>query len=106
MVQTMRTKTSLLVLAITNLLIPVSMLIFATGFFPYKPFIPGRAIFDQITDANGTSPPFNKVIFMVIDALRRLVVFLTSVVALTAPSDFVYSNQSGFGFTQRQVMCI
>jgi ethanolaminephosphotransferase len=37
----MASRTLLLVVA--NLLIPVAILIFATGFFPYKPFMPGLA---------------------------------------------------------------
>ncbi|KXG51154.1 Alkaline phosphatase-like, alpha/beta/alpha [Penicillium griseofulvum] len=70
---------------IANLLVPVGILTFSSGFFPYKPLIPGLATFDE-TDANATAPAiFDKVIFMVVDALR---------------SDFVYSNDSGFMFTQ------
>ncbi|KAJ5205614.1 Alkaline phosphatase-like alpha/beta/alpha [Penicillium cf. griseofulvum] len=70
---------------IANLLVPVGILTFSSGFFPYKPLIPGLATFDE-TDANVTAPAmFDKVIFMVVDALR---------------SDFVYSNDSGFMFTQ------
>ncbi|GAM86846.1 hypothetical protein ANO11243_048660 [Dothideomycetidae sp. 11243] len=80
-------RLSLLVVA--NLLIPLACLIFATGFFPYKPLLPGLATFkDQ--DANeelGLLPErmFSRVIFMVVDALR---------------SDFVYSAKSGFEVTQ------
>ncbi|KAJ5932714.1 Alkaline phosphatase-like alpha/beta/alpha [Penicillium verrucosum] len=70
---------------IANLLIPVGILTFSSGFFPYKPLIPGLANFDE-TGENVTAPAvFDKVIFMVVDALR---------------SDFVYSNDSGFLFTQ------
>ena len=67
---TRRTNLALLVLA--NILTPIALLIYATGFFPYKPFIPGQARFKY--DDHGTdnvAPPFDKVIFMVIDALRR-----------------------------------
>ncbi|KAJ5570357.1 GPI ethanolamine phosphate transferase 2 [Penicillium hispanicum] len=67
-----------------NLLVPVGILTFSFGFFPYKPLLPGLATFDEI-DQNATSAVFDKVIFMVVDALR---------------SDFVYSNESGFLFTQ------
>ncbi|CAG8073487.1 unnamed protein product [Penicillium olsonii] len=67
---------------IANLLIPVGILIFSSGFFPYKPLIPGLATLE----ADDVAPAiFDKVIFMVVDALR---------------SDFVYSNHSGFQFTQ------
>lgn len=71
----MRTKTSWPFLTFANLLITVSMLVFATGFFPYKPFIPGQAIFDENGQGRSTSAPFDKIIFMVVDALRRSVVF-------------------------------
>lgn len=56
---------------IANLLVPVAILVFSTGFFPYKPLLPGLATFEE---ANGDSRPpavFDKVIFMVVDALRR-----------------------------------
>ncbi|KAL4766929.1 alkaline-phosphatase-like protein [Aspergillus nidulans var. acristatus] len=72
-----------LLVLIANLLIPIAVLVFSLGFFPYKPLISGLAAFDSSEDR----PPrvFDKVIFMVVDALR---------------SDFVYSNNSGFLFTQ------
>jgi len=54
---------------LANILVPVGILTFSTGFFPYKPLLPGLAIFDE-TDAD-VSPVFDKVIFMVVDALRR-----------------------------------
>jgi ethanolaminephosphotransferase len=59
------------VIIIANLIIPIAVLVFSTGFFPYKPFIPGLATFDE--PLNGIKPPaiFDKVIFMVVDALRR-----------------------------------
>ncbi|MCJ1435174.1 major facilitator super transporter protein [Xylographa pallens] len=59
--------------------------IFTAGFFPYKPFLPGRAQYHGDVDDFVSNSPFNKVIFMVVDALR---------------SDFVYSTESGFHFTQ------
>ncbi|KAL2754661.1 hypothetical protein ACRALDRAFT_2109081 [Sodiomyces alcalophilus JCM 7366] len=37
-----------LLLALSNVLIPISILIFATGFFPYKPFLPGLAQFEEL----------------------------------------------------------
>ena len=60
-------------LILSNILIPCSLIIFATGFFPYKPFLAGHASFeDGSEDAqNAASAPFDKVIFMVVDALRR-----------------------------------
>ncbi|KAL4926531.1 mannose-ethanolamine phosphotransferase LAS21 [Aspergillus undulatus] len=68
---------------VANVLIPFAIAAFSVGFFPYKPLIPGLATFRESEDA----PPkiFDKVVFMVVDALR---------------SDFVYSNNSGFQFTQ------
>ncbi|KKK25071.1 hypothetical protein ARAM_003137 [Aspergillus rambellii] len=68
---------------LANILIPISILIFSLGFFPYKPLIPGLATFEEAR--NAPAPIFNKVVFMVVDALR---------------SDFVYSDKSGFLFTQ------
>ncbi|KAJ5985138.1 hypothetical protein N7522_012334 [Penicillium canescens] len=69
---------------IANLLVPVGILTFSSGFFPYKPLIPGLATFEE-GDEHAAPAVFDKVIFMVVDALR---------------SDFVYSNDSGFSFTQ------
>ena len=75
----MSPKSSILMLTIANLLIPVAILIFATGFFPYKPFIADRASYgdgkDGRNDSRYGTAPFDKVVFMVIDALRRLGIF-------------------------------
>lgn len=68
----MQLDVSKALLIIANLLIPVSLLSFATGFFPYKPFLPGKADFDDSTIGYVIPPMFDKVIFMVVDALRRL----------------------------------
>lgn len=57
-----------LCLVLANLLLPMAILLFAKGFFPYKPFLPGLARYDDI---DAPAAPFNKVIFMVVDALRR-----------------------------------
>lgn len=66
----MSRRLSIILLIVTNVLIPVAILLFATGFFPYKTFIPGEAAFE---DGGERGPaPFDKVIFMVVDALRRL----------------------------------
>lgn len=59
-------------LVVANLLIPISLLSFATGFFPYKPFLTGKADFDDGAIYHVVPPVFDKVIFMVVDALRRL----------------------------------
>lgn len=59
-------------LAFPNLLLPISILVFATGFFPHKPFVPGKAKFEEHDDGRPREDaPFNKVVFMVVDALRR-----------------------------------
>ncbi|KAI9661978.1 MAG: major facilitator super transporter protein [Alyxoria varia] len=80
-------KKSMLTLALAsaNLLIPLALLVFASGFFPYKPFLTGLAKYHDIPGQPPPPAPFDKVIFMVIDALR---------------SDFVFSDTSGFKFTQ------
>lgn len=56
---------------IANAIIPVAIIVFASGFFPYKAMLPGLARLDGSNSA--TIPPaiFDKVIFMVVDALRR-----------------------------------
>jgi ethanolaminephosphotransferase len=83
-----------LFLTVANLLIPVAILVFATGFFPYKPYMPGLAQYENLgfSEVLGKdwqkppTPPFDKVFFMVVDALR---------------SDFVYGEDSGMSFVQR-----
>ena len=73
-------------LVLANLLIPVAVLTFATGFFPYKPFVPGLAEYEETIYGQQPEAQFDKIVFMVVDALR---------------SDFVYGHGSGFKFTQR-----
>ncbi|KAK5723061.1 major facilitator superfamily transporter protein [Elasticomyces elasticus] len=78
-------------LALANVLLLVAILVFVQGFFPYKPLLPGLATLDDEQDARSwmeaehEEAVFDRVIFMVVDALR---------------SDFVYGYQSGFDFTQ------
>ncbi|KAK3374976.1 alkaline-phosphatase-like protein [Podospora didyma] len=77
--------TSTLLLVAANLLTPIAIFIFATGFFPYKPLLSGLADFGSLTEyGDPPVPPFDRLIFMVVDALR---------------SDFVYSEKSGFQYT-------
>jgi len=86
----------MLLLVLANLLIPVAILVFAIGFFPYKPFIPGLAEFEKLgwetqmgwKEGEAVEAPFNKLVFMVVDALR---------------SDFVFGEESGMEFVQRYV---
>ena len=78
-------------LTFSNLLLPIAVLVFASGFFPYKPYLPGLATFEDVQEpgaANVAQPEaiFDRVVFMVVDALR---------------SDFMYGYNSGFAFTQR-----
>ncbi|KAK3301555.1 alkaline-phosphatase-like protein [Chaetomium strumarium] len=77
-------------LLVANALIPAAILIFATGFFPYKPLLPGLASYDSVTEyGDPPAAPFDKLVFMVVDALR---------------SDFVYTAESGFEFTQSLIL--
>ena len=61
-----------LLLVTANLLIPPSIFIFASGFFPYKPFLPGLAEYEPLEFGSPPTGPFDKLVFMVVDALRRL----------------------------------
>jgi ethanolaminephosphotransferase len=63
---------STLLLVAANVLIPAAILTFATGFFPYKPLLPGLAQFRPLPDHGAPpEPPFDRLVFMLIDALRR-----------------------------------
>jgi ethanolaminephosphotransferase len=64
----LRLHVALLFLA--NALIPIAIWTFAKGFFPYKPFLPGYAVQNDI-EGQPVPAPFEKAIFMVVDALRR-----------------------------------
>ncbi|KAF2969132.1 hypothetical protein GQX73_g4445 [Xylaria multiplex] len=64
---------STIFLVAANLLLPVAILIFATGFFPYKPFLPGLARYEELDYGSPPEPPFDKLVFMVVDALRSLI---------------------------------
>ncbi|EGX50217.1 hypothetical protein AOL_s00076g292 [Orbilia oligospora ATCC 24927] len=75
-------------LAAGNLLLVLSVLVFAKAFFPYKPFLQGLAQHADYHDGEDTPAPaqFEKIVFMLVDALR---------------SDFVFGEHSGFEYTQR-----
>lgn len=77
----------MLLLIVTNTILAAAILTFAVGFFPYKAVLPGLSHWpDEASAQAGSSlAKFDKLIFMVVDALR---------------SDFVYSNVSNFHFTQ------
>ena len=68
-----------------NLLLIFGLSIFAIGFFPHKALLSGLAQWPEESLRVETPPPFDRLIFMVVDALR---------------SDFVYGNASSFHFTQ------
>ncbi|OCT50539.1 GPI ethanolamine phosphate transferase 2 [Cladophialophora carrionii] len=72
-------------LGLANILLIAALLIFARGFFPHKAFLPGLATWPSDSVAAARTAPFDRVIFMVVDALR---------------SDFVYDSASSFHFTQ------
>lgn len=65
---------STVLLATANLLIPLAIYVFGTGFFPYKPLLPGLASYNDSRYGAPPSAPFDRVVFMVVDALRRYVV--------------------------------
>ncbi|KAH0595098.1 hypothetical protein MHUMG1_07398 [Metarhizium humberi] len=68
-----RTKCSLLLLA-ANVMIPLGMLIFMTGLFRSRPWAAAGGQDDAVPKPQRhAAPPFDKVIFMVVDALRRQV---------------------------------
>ena len=56
---------------LTNFLIFTSLIIFAIGFFPHKAFLPGHASFTADEVLLAQKAPFDKIILMVVDALRR-----------------------------------
>lgn len=58
-------------LTVVNILTPVAIVIFATGFFPYKPVLPGLAQYETLEYGPPPAAPFDRLIFMVVDALRR-----------------------------------
>lgn len=72
-------------IAAANVLVIAALVIFAQGFFPHKASLPGFAQWPVDSLASNRAAPFDRVIFMVVDALR---------------SDFVFGNSSGFQFTQ------
>ncbi|WQF75866.1 Putative Type I phosphodiesterase/nucleotide pyrophosphatase/phosphate transferase [Colletotrichum destructivum] len=75
-------------LTVVNILTPVAIVIFATGFFPYKPVLPGLAQYETLEYGPPPAAPFDRLIFMVVDALR---------------SDFVYVEGAGFTHTQELI---
>jgi ethanolaminephosphotransferase len=68
---------SALWLVAANALIAVAVLLFATGFFPYKPVLAGLAQRQKCYETLGA--PFDRLVFMVVDALRRYLVWVPNV---------------------------
>lgn len=64
---------STVLLVTANLLIPIAIYVFGTGFFPYKPLLPGLASYSDSWYGPPPAAPFDRVVFMVVDALRRYV---------------------------------
>ena len=64
-------RSNAILLIIANLLVPLSVVVFGIGFFPYKPFLPGLARYETLSFGDPPHAPFDKVVFMVVDALRR-----------------------------------
>jgi len=91
-----------IVLVTANVLLLLACVIFASGFFPYKPFLPGLAEYNTAEYGSPPAAPFNKVVFMVVDALRRYCWLgpFDVVCLLMRHSDFVFGSESGFSFTQ------
>ncbi len=58
-------------LVAANLAIPLAIVIFAKGFFPYKPLFPGLAQYEKLEYGAPPAAPFDRIVFMVVDALRR-----------------------------------
>ncbi|KAF9871619.1 gpi ethanolamine phosphate transferase 2 [Colletotrichum karsti] len=75
-------------LTLANVLIPLAIVVFATGFFPYKPVLPGLAEYENLEYGPPPAAPFDRLIFMIVDALR---------------SDFVYAEGTGFTYTQELI---
>ncbi|KAK2024357.1 GPI ethanolamine phosphate transferase [Colletotrichum zoysiae] len=75
-------------LTVANILIPLAIVTFASGFFPYKPVLSGLAQYETLDHGPPPAPPFDRLIFMVVDALR---------------SDFVYADGTGFTYTQELI---
>ncbi|KAK9437806.1 Alkaline-phosphatase-like, core domain protein [Metarhizium brunneum] len=78
-------RLSAVLVAIANILVPLSIATFGIGFFPYKPVLPGLAEYEPLESGEPPRAPFDRLVFMVVDALR---------------SDFVFSQDSGFEYTQ------
>ena len=74
-----------MLLLAANLLIPLGVFIFFDGFFRSRLRTSTRHEL-EICEMHGVtldSAPFDKVVFMMVDALRRYVIFLSTLYSLT-----------------------
>lgn len=58
-------------LVLGNVLVILACAVFASGFFPYKPLLQGLAHFEPLLHGAAPTAHFEKIVFMVVDALRR-----------------------------------
>jgi predicted AlkP superfamily pyrophosphatase or phosphodiesterase len=74
--------------ALGNILLLAALFAFTPGFLSSElfPHEVATVLGDEIYTRQSSDPPFDRVVFLLIDALRP---------------DFVYSPRSGFNFTQR-----
>ncbi|KAF3770443.1 alkaline phosphatase-like protein [Cryphonectria parasitica EP155] len=54
------TTLSIVLLAAANLLLPIAIYVFGTGFFPYKPLLPGLAVYDDSEHGPPPAAPFDR----------------------------------------------
>ncbi|EFY87233.1 sulfatase, putative [Metarhizium acridum CQMa 102] len=66
-------RLSAVLVAIANILVPLSIVTFGVGFFPYKPVLPGLAEYEPLESGEPPRAPFDRLVFMVVDALRSLI---------------------------------
>lgn len=101
---------SLLMLSAVQL---AALLLFCKGFFPYKTYLPGFATTahapPHLHNSDTTSsmePEFDRLVFVLVDALRKYVLsanvgtLLLHILTFHL-SDFVFENSSGFSFVKR-----
>ena len=67
----LRPSAQLAITVASVVILPLSTWIFGVGFFPHKPLIPGRDHAPNAALKYTPVAPFDKLIFMVVDALRR-----------------------------------
>lgn len=58
-------------LFVVNVILVLALLLFASGFFPHKALLPGLAQWSERDCTGAIDAQFDRVVFMVVDALRR-----------------------------------